>query len=95
LYEVTLKETEEMKIWREEELKKEVKDEGNREIALKLLELNEPADKVVLVRGLRKSRVDKMKRLASIFGKGRWVGSKLHVKNKYWYWRKCFWATIY
>jgi DNA repair protein RadC len=62
LYEVTQKESEEMKAWREETLLKKGKEEKAREIALKLLELNEPVDKVVLVTGLRKSSVEKMRR---------------------------------
>jgi DNA repair protein RadC len=62
LYEVTLKETEDTKRWREEELQKKASDERAKVIAIKLLELNEPVDKVVMVTGLRKSNVEKMKR---------------------------------
>jgi DNA repair protein RadC len=60
LYEVTLKETEEVKKWREEELAKTVREERNREIALSLLKANLPVADVVLHTGLRRSSVEKM-----------------------------------
>jgi DNA repair protein RadC len=62
LYEVTLKETEDMKKWREGELLKQGKEEKAREIALKLLKFGLSVDDVVANTGLRKSSVEKMKR---------------------------------
>jgi DNA repair protein RadC len=73
LYEVTLKETEEMRKWREEELAKQAKqakEDERRVMAAKMLAKNEPIDKVVEYTGLRKSSVEKMVRLAPTFGKG-------------------------
>jgi DNA repair protein RadC len=60
LYEVTLKETEDVKKWREEELAKTAKEEKAREIALKLLNFGLSVDDVVANTGLRKSSVEKM-----------------------------------
>jgi DNA repair protein RadC len=64
LYEVTHKESEEMKAWREEELAKRAKDEKAREMASKMLAKNESIDKIVEYTGLRKASVEKMKREA-------------------------------
>jgi DNA repair protein RadC len=62
LYEVTLKETEEMKKWREEELAKKSREDEKRQIADKLLSDGFDTDAVVKYTGLRKSSVEKMKR---------------------------------
>jgi DNA repair protein RadC len=62
LYEVTLKETEEMKKWREEELAKSAKEERSREMALWLLKKGMSVDEIVEGTKLRKSSVEKMKR---------------------------------
>jgi DNA repair protein RadC len=62
LYEVTLKETEDMKKWREEELKKKTREEKAREMALRSLEYGLSVEVVANLTGLRKSSVEKMKR---------------------------------
>jgi DNA repair protein RadC len=62
LYEVTLKETEEMKKWREEELAKSAKEANSREIALRLIGLGLSVDDIVMATKLRKNSVEKMKR---------------------------------
>jgi DNA repair protein RadC len=62
MYEVTHKESEEMKKWREEELAKRAKDEKAREMASKMLAKNESIDKIVEYTGLRKASVEKMRR---------------------------------
>jgi DNA repair protein RadC len=62
LYEVTLKETEEMKKWREEELAKKTREDERRIFAAKLLSDGFDVDAVVKYTGLRKSSVEKMRR---------------------------------
>jgi DNA repair protein RadC len=62
LYEVTLKETEDMKKWREEELLKKGKEERSREMATLMLQHNKPIDEIVMFTKLRKSSVEKMRR---------------------------------
>jgi DNA repair protein RadC len=62
LYEVTHKESEEMKAWKLEELAKRVKDERNREIAAKLLSMGLSDAQIIEATGLRKSSVEKMRR---------------------------------
>jgi DNA repair protein RadC len=62
LYEVTHKESEEMKVWREEELAKRAKDANSREIALRMLSEGLDVDAVVRFTKLRKSSVEKMRR---------------------------------
>jgi DNA repair protein RadC len=62
LYEVTQKESEEMKAWREDTLKKRAKEEKAREMALLMLEHNKPIDEIVLFTKLRKASVEKMRR---------------------------------
>jgi DNA repair protein RadC len=62
LYEVTQKESEEMKAWREEELAKRAKDEERRIIAAKMLADGLNVDTVVKYSSLRKSSVEKMRR---------------------------------
>jgi DNA repair protein RadC len=62
LYEVTQKESEEMKTWREDTLKKRAKEEKTREMALLMLQHNKPIDEIVLFTKLRKASVEKMKR---------------------------------
>lgn len=62
LYEVTHKESEEMKAWREEELRKKSADENSRKIAEKMLAKGYPLDEIVALTGLRKASVEKMRR---------------------------------
>ena len=62
LYEVTQKESEEMKAWREDTLKKRAKEEKAREMAVSLLKENVAIDFIVRHTGLRKSSVEKMRR---------------------------------
>jgi DNA repair protein RadC len=62
LYEVTQKESEDIKQWREGELKKRAKDEKAREMAVKMIENNEPIDKIVAYTGLKEVSVEKMSR---------------------------------
>jgi DNA repair protein RadC len=62
LYEVTHKESEEVKKWREETLLKKGADERAREMALLMLQHNKPIDEIVLFTKLRKASVEKMKR---------------------------------
>lgn len=62
LYEVTHKESEEMKQWREEELRKRAGDDKAREIALRSIELGLSVDDIVKITGLRKASVEKMRR---------------------------------
>lgn len=62
LYEITQKESEEVKAWREEELAKRAKDEKAREMASKMLAKYESIDKIVEYTGLRKASVEKMRR---------------------------------
>jgi DNA repair protein RadC len=62
LYEVTQKESEEMKAWREETLLKKGKEEKAREIAAKMLADGLDIDVVVKYSGLSKSSVEKMRR---------------------------------
>jgi DNA repair protein RadC len=62
LYEVTLKETEDTKRWREEELAKRAKEANSREIALRLIGLGLSVDDIVMATKLRKSSVEKMRR---------------------------------
>lgn len=61
LYEVTHKESEEMKAWREEELAKRAKDKPSREMAAKTLADGLDVDTGVKYSRLRKSSVEKMK----------------------------------
>jgi hypothetical protein len=62
LYEVTQKESEEVKAWREDTLKKRAKEEKAREMAISLLKENVAVDFIVRHTGLRKSSVEKMRR---------------------------------
>jgi DNA repair protein RadC len=62
LYEVTHKESEEVKKWREETLLKVGEDKAKREIAIRLLELGNAVDDVVKITKLRKASVEKMRR---------------------------------
>jgi DNA repair protein RadC len=62
LYEITQKESEEMKAWREEELRKKAADENSRQIAKRLLELGLSVDDIVKTTKLRKPSVEKMRR---------------------------------
>jgi DNA repair protein RadC len=62
LYEVTQKESEEIKRWREEELKKRTRDDERRVIALRSIELGLSIDDIVKITGLRKASVEKMRR---------------------------------
>jgi DNA repair protein RadC len=70
LYEVTLKETEEMKKWREEELAKKSEEKKAREIADKLSKMGLTDVQIVEATGLRRSSVEKMRRLAPTSGRG-------------------------
>lgn len=51
-----------MKAWREEKLKKKCADDKTQVIAGKVLENNEPIEKIVEYTGLRKVSVEKMRR---------------------------------
>jgi DNA repair protein RadC len=62
LYEVTQKESEEMKTWREDTLKKRAKEEKAREMAISLLKENVTIDFIVRHTGLRKASVEKIRR---------------------------------
>jgi DNA repair protein RadC len=62
LYEVTHKESEEVKKWREEELAKRTRDDERRQIALRSFEHGLSVEVIVKLTGLRKSSVEKMKR---------------------------------
>jgi DNA repair protein RadC len=62
LYEVTHKESEEMKAWKLEVERKKGADEARREMALSMLRHNKPIDEIVLFTKLRKASVEKMRR---------------------------------
>jgi DNA repair protein RadC len=62
LYEVTQKESEEMKAWREDTLKKRAKEEERRVIAESLLKAGLAVDEVCKHTRLRRSSVEKMRR---------------------------------
>ncbi len=62
LYEITLKESEDMKAWREEALKRKAKEENSRAIAMRMLERGIAVEDIVLFTKLRKSSVEKMRR---------------------------------
>jgi DNA repair protein RadC len=62
LFEITQKESEEMKAWREEVLLKRGKDEARREMAAWMLKQNMSIEKIVEGTKLRRSSVEKMKR---------------------------------
>jgi DNA repair protein RadC len=61
-YEITLAETEEIKVWHYEMERKKGEDKAKREIALRLLELGNSVDDIVKITKLRKSSVEKLKR---------------------------------
>jgi DNA repair protein RadC len=62
LYEVTQKESEEMKAWKFEVERKKGEDSARREMALLMLQHNKPIDEIVLFTKLRRSSVEKMRR---------------------------------
>jgi hypothetical protein len=62
LYEVTQKESEEMKRWREEELLKRWEENARREIAAILIQKGFATDEIVEISKLRKSSVEKLRR---------------------------------
>jgi len=62
LYEVTHKESEEIKQWREETLLKKGEENARREMATRMIEAGLSTDDIVRFSGLRKASVEKMRR---------------------------------